>query len=995
MKKIMIKGWLTFILCCIFCISYAQPNITRVEYYIDADPGYGKATNINITPSTDINSISFNLDPSAVATGVHVLGIRAKDANGAWSHDNKWIFAKAYPPLPDSTSPPLLSQLEYYFDQDPGYGKGIPVAIPVSNNLSDIQISTNITGLSAGKHGLFIRAKDANGVWGHDNTDSFNIPSAISSPAINVNSIAAKTSNCARDSFDISYDATGTYSEGNKFNVELSDANGSFSSPINIGSYEGTNNSIIRVKLPSHLPDGSGYKMRINSTNPVISGISSTASINIHDRPNAPTITGPTDANATFSYPYSISTVTGSTWKWIAPSADITQTNSNANLKWNNAGLPDTIQAIETNQYGCVGDTGSLQINVYNLKIENVASSSLTPCPLGAVTVTGNATGVYDGTNKFIAQLSDAAGNFNFPVNIGSITANPVGVSKAVSINATLPFPLANGTGYRVRVVSSSPSVTASDNGQNIVINKPDLGIDQTIKKCLGFNTDISNAFNTTGLTKEWSISDPSSVDVGAYSLTVSNANGCKDTANVIVADFAKPNLGADKSTTISCANGTADLTTVYNTSGLTAVYTASVANAATVGNYSMIVTNTDGCKDTANINVLDASTATVPSSGANVKTASRECTDAEGWTHYYSDNGTPTDYSDDIRLLSIKKNGNNIGAIGDGTFEVKVAATAGAGTNHAVVVSSALINADSLFYSMNRYWNITATAQPTSSVGVRFYYNSQDLTDINGNVSGISPTQLLMYKLLGGNPDPTTGWVGATSDHFYINGTTPDINTWVYTSLGNDRHQAEFVVNNFSGGGAGAVQMRALPVDFTSFNASVTNSEVQLSWATATEINSKEFEIQRSFDATSFETIGKVKAAGNSNSLRNYLFMDAEAMSLEGRQLFYRIAERDLDGKQLFTNIKSVKIPEGKNKLTVVYNPVTNLALLRYQSVANAKIQIRVIDHLGRTFSVIEQTVQPGKNEIKLQTGNLAKGIYEVVLISNLDQEHVRMMKE
>ncbi len=28
--------------------------------------------------------------------GVHIVGIRSRDANGAWSIDNKWLFLKPY-----------------------------------------------------------------------------------------------------------------------------------------------------------------------------------------------------------------------------------------------------------------------------------------------------------------------------------------------------------------------------------------------------------------------------------------------------------------------------------------------------------------------------------------------------------------------------------------------------------------------------------------------------------------------------------------------------------------------------------------------------------------------------------------------------------------------------------------------------------------------------------------------------------------------------------
>ena len=1010
MKKILIKGWLAIVLCFVLCLGYAQPNIThveyyvdadpgygngmaisitpgtnlsdktfnlnpssftpgvhilsirakdangawsqdhkwafvkaypdlpgsgaltnitRVEYYVDADPGYGNATNIAITPGTNLSNISFNLDPANFASGVHKVCIRAKSANGAWSHDQKWLFLKAFNNLSDMDSIPLVNQVEYYIDTDPGYGNGIPMAIPMSKNLADIALSTNITGLAAGEHTVAIRSKNGNGAWSHDNIFEFTVAALIATPSITVNSIAAKPSNCARDSFDISYHVTGTYNAGNKFNIELSDASGSFATTVNIGSYSGTTNSTIKVKLPAHLPDGAGYKVRVISTNPVVTGAISPASITIHDRPNAPEITGATNANNTFTYPYTISAVTGSSWKWMTSSATITQTNNNASLTWTIAGLPDTIQAIETNQFGCVGDTGILKVNVYDLKIDQVVSSSLTPCPLGNITVAGEATGVYDAANNFTAQLSDATGSFTNPINIGSVSANPIGASQAISINATLPYPLANGTGYRVRIISSAPGVTGSDNGQNIVVNKPDLG--------------------------------------------------------------------SDKSTTISCVNGTADLTTVYNTSGLTAVYSTAIATAAPVGNHTIIVTNTDGCKDTATITVLEASIVTIPSSGGNTKTANRECSDATGWTHYYNDNGTPTDYSDDIRLLSLKKNGNNIGTVGVGTFQVKVAATIGAGTGHGVKIVNPLVQADTTFYSMNRYWEVTPTTQPATSIGVRFYFNGADVTDAQGDFTSgsLAPEKLIAYKSEGGTADPTTNWSGASGIYFYRNGSSPDLQTWTYADLGDNRYQAEFHVNSFSGGGLGFIVKSTLPVTIVSFNVISQKDKVVLHWTTASESNSKEFHVQRSLDGTKFETIGTTPAAGFSNHLLNYRFEDIESVRFKGKILFYRIIQSDDDGHTQYTGVKTVKIAGNQNRFTLAYNPVKEEAVLRYDCVEKAKVHIRVIDHLGRVVTVMEQTVREGMNEIRLSTGNLPKGIYEIELRSNKDHNRVRMMKE
>lgn len=975
----------------------AQPNITRVEYYIDTDPGFGNGISVTISPSANIQNIAIPIDPASVTVGGHTFFVRAQDADGSWSLTNRYMFFKPYVPY-TGLSIPKLKQLEYYIDTDPGYGLGIPVALDTLTDFNNYVVPINVTGLATGDHQFFLRGLDRNGSWSLVNSLNFTVPSLLAAPSIVVNSIT-KTTRCARDSFAISYDASGTYNSGNVFNVQLSNAAGSFASPTVIGTYNGTKSAIVKAALPSHLPDGSGYKIRVVSTSPVVTGIANETTLTIHDRPYQQTLTGAGDANNTFSYVYTVPTNAGSSWQWISPQASISQTNNSAILTWNTAGIPDDIQVVETNQFGCVGDTSIKAVNVYNLKIENVSASSLSPCPADNISITGSATGVYNAANQFIAQLSDASGSFANPVNIGSVTANPVGASQPLSINASLPFPLVNGSGYRVRIVANSPAVTSvADNGQNIIINKPNLGIDLTVSKCPGFTTDISSVFNTTGLTTQWNTSSPSTVDAGIYQLMVTNSNGCRDTANVTVTNFVNPNLGTDKSITIACINGTGDLTTVYNTSGYSNVaYSSATPTDVPAGNYSLIVTDVNGCKDTANILVQEAVMLTLPTMANNTKIASRECTTPDGWTNYYNDNGTPADFSDDILLLSIKKNGNNIGTIGDGTFSVKVAATAGAASNTGVNVASPLVPSGYHFLSANRYWMVNPTTQPVSNVTVRFYYNTQDLNDINGGLAGSPLThgQLTINKLSGGNADPGTNWLGAAAVNYYNGGGSPTLNSWVYTDLGSNRHQAEFLVSSFSGGGVGALTTEPLPVTFISFKVALQNDKVVLRWSTATEINSSYFNILRSLNGVNYEKIGTVNAAGNSTLPMQYRFDDIKTETMMGQVIYYRIEEKDLDGRSFYTDIQSVNIPAEKGLFALKYNPVQSEATLLYWGREKEDALVRVIDHLGRLIIVKRIPVLPGLNEINIPTSSLINGIYEVELKSSKFRKSVRMLKE
>lgn len=75
----------------------------------------------------------------------------------------------------------------------------------------------------------------------------------------------------------INYTVVGTYNAGNTFTAELSDASGSFASPTNIGTLVSTGNGSINITIPATTATGSGYKIRVTGSNPVITGSESAA----------------------------------------------------------------------------------------------------------------------------------------------------------------------------------------------------------------------------------------------------------------------------------------------------------------------------------------------------------------------------------------------------------------------------------------------------------------------------------------------------------------------------------------------------------------------------------------------------------------------------------------------------------------------------------------------------------------------------------------------
>lgn len=123
---------------------YCQPNITRVEYYIDIDPGFGNAAAINITQGTDITNLNIAINPETITEGVHRLYVRAKNANGNWSLTNTLLFYKPYsggtiPPAPAPAS--NISRVEYYLDNDPGFGVATPLTFTAGTDIQNSVIA--------------------------------------------------------------------------------------------------------------------------------------------------------------------------------------------------------------------------------------------------------------------------------------------------------------------------------------------------------------------------------------------------------------------------------------------------------------------------------------------------------------------------------------------------------------------------------------------------------------------------------------------------------------------------------------------------------------------------------------------------------------------------------------------------------------------------------------------------------------------------------------
>lgn len=153
------KRWL-FIIAVLFCFnaSYGQ-SLRKIEYFFDADPGFGNGNQINLNSNQLIDS-TFNFDVSALSSGMHIVYIRTQDDAQKWS----LYYSTAFVKTAGNDSVLVINKLEYFIDTDPGFGNGINIPISAANVINDT-FNFQIPDNGADIRRLYVRAQDSRGQW--------------------------------------------------------------------------------------------------------------------------------------------------------------------------------------------------------------------------------------------------------------------------------------------------------------------------------------------------------------------------------------------------------------------------------------------------------------------------------------------------------------------------------------------------------------------------------------------------------------------------------------------------------------------------------------------------------------------------------------------------------------------------------------------------------------------------------------------------------------
>ncbi len=166
-------------------------------------------------------------------------------------------------------------------------------------------------------------------------------------------------------------------------------------------------------------------------------------------------------------------------------------------------------------------------------------------------------------------------------------------------------------------------------------------------------------------------------------------------------------------------------------------------------------------------------------------------------------------------------------------------------------------------------------------------------------------------------------------------------------------------------------------PVELTDFYSNVSYGKVNLSWKTATEINNRGFEIQRSKDKADWSTIGFVDGKGTTTEPNEYSYTDKPTLS---GTYYYRLKQYDLDGnfnysKTIEVDLRIIKDFALEQNYPNPFNPTTTIG---YELPNESNVTIKVYDILGKEVAtLVNGKEQAGVHEVNFNGSGLGSGMY------------------
>ncbi|MDA8886024.1 T9SS type A sorting domain-containing protein [Bacteroidia bacterium] len=283
--------------------------------------------------------------------------------------------------------------------------------------------------------------------------------------------------------------------------------------------------------------------------------------------------------------------------------------------------------------------------------------------------------------------------------------------------------------------------------------------------------------------------------------------------------------------------------------------------------------------------------------------------------------------------------------------------------------IGTSATNFDTLTDADRRIFSKTIKITPTSNsssanVKIAMYYSAEELSGWNA-VTGLYSNDIQLFK--------TTNTIGSST---IAQGVYPTLTTLDSTYDNDGLCVTGIFSNGFSGVGAGGganLGGGPLPVELIQFDAiPIAGRKAELNWTTASELNNKVFEVERSIDGgITFTKIGFKAGHGNSYEIQKYDFIDNSIPILTNKVL-YRLNQIDFDGTHTLSDIRMVKFDANRVVLNIYPNPA--------RDILNVQVNRDIIELKIYNMSGIEMPILKSGFE-KLDVSSYPTGVYFIDL--------------
>lgn len=172
----------------------------------------------------------------------------------------------------------------------------------------------------------------------------------------------------------------------------------------------------------------------------------------------------------------------------------------------------------------------------------------------------------------------------------------------------------------------------------------------------------------------------------------------------------------------------------------------------------------------------------------------------------------------------------------------------------------------------------------------------------------------------------------------------------------------------------------QVVPVEFTSFTGAFVGNNVELKWSTATELNNRGFEIQRSANGSAFATVAFVEGNGTTTEQKQYSFTDR---NVESRVNFaYRLKQIDYNGTFEYSSVVNlgstlpVEFVLDQNYPNP-FNPSTTIA---FAVPVKSDVTLEVYNLIGqKIMTLVQGEVEAGTHKEVLNATSMSSGVYLV----------------